>query len=221
MAIVVAKISDLRVSEYAEYTKNLIAFFQGSSTYDDAGERLQNLEEAFTALETAQSGLQAMQQRVSDYQSDLNQARSEIRAVVSRLVNSVNDTAKGKVELLQKSPFRLKSDARPVTRPERVKALSAKSSGSGGRVELRWMPISNANRYVVEYTATPNDDSSWKVHPHNPTGARVNLILKLGIGIDEEGISRRNAPLISFRVAALNRDLQGEWSQVAAAYIVR
>jgi len=217
MAQVVAKTSRLRAAEYAGYAQSLIKFFQESNTFDKAGDRLQSLIDSLADLQNSESQLDKYLQDVREQRRSIDMARKKIKASVKRLVLYVNDSSDGDEMLLSQSPFPLMKEAQPQTIPVQVSGLKVSPSRLPGQVLLKWKPLGVATKYIVQYSTDPENEESWKTHPINPSSARLSLTVR--IGIDEEGISRKSASKVYFRVAGISGEQSGRWSNLSFAYV--
>jgi len=99
-------------------------------------------------------------------------------------------------------------NATPSTVPGPPTNLSAASNGQSGQVQLIWTPPDNGGSAITDYLVQySTDNSSWTTFQHaNPVTGTTTIVTGL-----------MNGQPYYFRVAAVNTDGQGPYSNVATA----
>ena len=131
----------------------------GNDNFRDPKPTLEEVSGAATNMQTAYNN--AKQRVGANAQQRLEEARKNLSVVMEELRRYVNWVAKGNEVIIRSSGMHVSKTPAPVARPLPV-SLYAEFSNVSGTILLKWKASKHAKSYMVWYTATPDDESSWK-----------------------------------------------------------
>jgi hypothetical protein len=154
--------SELTQSEFDDFLTHLTNCLTGNANFP-------HLPEALADITQMQSDWmkEISKSRLGDHQATqkAKDLRNELASKVKKNGNYINDTADGKVDMLESSGYTLAKEAEYPNKPD-IKVVQGEKSGSGTMVIEA---IKGAVTYLVEIAPdpkpAPGNDSTWKRLP--------------------------------------------------------
>jgi hypothetical protein len=187
------------VLQLIDYARHVVGLMTGNSHFTTPTPALTTVSADATNLETAQSlvkhGTPALTADRNTKKVILHDALSQLASYVEGIANADPMNA---LTIAKSSGFDLKADPTPRQNGFRIKALTV-----AGQVELRTTAVPRSS-YIWQYTATPNDDASWKTQQGNIAKMIITGLI--------------SGQRIYFRVAVVGKT-QGPWSNLLSVII--
>ena len=178
---------------------NNASFPTSTPALSDVTARLDELDKAFTSVQTARSEVTSRTTAMDNAEAQLDQALTQLAGFVESVAGK--DDA-----LITSAGMEIKASPSPPVVPPAPDGVGATASDHEGVIELFWKPVLNARSYVIESSTDPASATSW-THAGIATSAS-KAISNLTSG-----------KRYWFRVATIGAGGQSGWSEHATKVV--
>lgn len=193
------KLAKKTVLQLIDYARHVVGLMTGNSHFTTPAPALATVGTDATNLENAQAlvkhGTPALTADRNAKRVILHNELVNLAAYVEGIANMDPVNA---LTIAKSSGFDLKADPTPRQNGFRLKALT-----TAGQVELKTNSVPRSS-YIWQYTATPNDEASWKAQQGNLAKMIITGLI--------------SGQRVYFRVAVVGKT-QGPWSNVLSTIV--
>jgi hypothetical protein len=136
-----------------------------------------------------------------------NNARDAVYDSLQKLGRYVQNVSKGDERIIHKAGFKAKKSSYPRTTDVLAPVIKKISYMAEGQVKLSWTRISNSYSYFVQYSITPEIESSWQDGGFYTAASAILSNLPLD-------------QIVWFRVHAIARSGRSDWSAMISKKVI-
>ena len=178
---------------------NNASFPTSTPALSDVTARLDELDKAFTSVQTARS-------EVTTRTTAMDNAEAQVDQVLTQLAGYVESVAGKDDALITSAGMEIKASPSPPVVPPAPDGVGATASDHDGVIELFWKPVLNARSYVIESSTDPATATSW---------THVGIATSASKAISNLTSGKR----YWFRVATVGAGGQSGWSEHATKVV--
>jgi hypothetical protein len=206
MASIKLNFSRLSVPEKVALTRLIVTNMTGNSHFTTPNPTLTAIGLAADFLEQAESEVQAARQEAKAKTTTRNNKMDDLDRLMTQAVGYVTAVSGGNEEIIQSAGMDLRATPGTSTAPSLPAALSATAGDLDGAIDLSWDPVVGAASYVIEMSPDPPTATSW-----NHKGVSTKSTFTVA------GLT--SGTRLWFRVAAVNANGQGPWTDPATKIV--
>lgn len=193
---------DLSVPEKIARARQIVAAMTGNANFPAPQPTLAQIIAGIDELQTAYDDAHAARQEAKARTTALNEKEETLDRTLSQMTAYVESIAGDDVEKIQSAGLDVRSTASPSGTLSAPESLNASQGDMEGEIDLHWDRVERARSYVIEQSADPATDVSWK---HAAVSTRSQATI--------DGLT--SGAKYWFRVAAVSPQGQSGWSNPA------
>jgi len=182
--------------------QQLVASLTNNPTFAKPNPPLADVTAAIDAFQTAIKDAQIARQAARAKTTEQHNAEDVVDQMLTQLMAYIESVSGGDEALIKQAGASVRKTATSSGDLTAPSALSATEGDHDGEIDLSWNRVSRARSYVIERSADPPTDSSWK-HEKAVTTSSTTV----------SGLTR--GAKYWFRVAAIGASGQSGWSDPA------
>jgi len=206
MASIKLNFSRLSVPEKIALTRRIVTRMTGNARFTTPHPPLQVIAQAADDLEEAENIAQAARQEAKAKTTIRNNKEDDLGGALNQAVGYVTSVSGGDEEFIESAGMDLRATPGTSTPPTQPAALSATAGDHDGTMDLSWDPVVEATSYVIEMSPDPPTATSWG---HKGVSTKSTFTVP--------GLT--SGARLWFRVAAVNPNGQGPWSDPATKIV--
>jgi hypothetical protein len=206
MAQIKLNLSRISVRDKVILGRGIINSITGNPHFTTPQPALPAITAAIDDLEQAENAAQAARQDGKTKTTIRNGKEDNLDRLLAQLAGYVTSVSAGDEAIIQSAGMDVRAVPGTSVVPSQPEGLSATAGDHDGTMDLSWDPVVEAASYVIDSSADPPTATSWQ---HLGVSTKSTFTVP--------GLT--SGARIWFRVAAVNANGQGPWSDPATKIV--
>jgi hypothetical protein len=203
MSKIKLNLKSLTIPEKIARSQQIVTALTGNANFNTPHPTLAQVTTAINELETASNAAQAARQEAKARTAAQNNKEESLDRIMTQLVAYVESIAGDDEELIMSAGLNVRGASTSVSStPPAPPSLTATAGDRDGEIDLSWDTVRSARSYVIEQSADPPTETSWK---HASVSTRSQTTIE----------DLTSGTRYWFRVAAVTATGQSGWSNPA------